>query len=179
LKPHSPNRRLRCSLACIFGALLFVCAGNADGDSSKEEYKLPPPSFRPGAAVSVQVQLVSPPGWHLNPMLPIVLKFDKEFLKDAPISVTQESWQFNIKDYQDSYTAQIPIRVGAKIEDGEYSVPLQLDCSICDKVAGACTFSSEDFSFPLLVKASADKGDRDQAQAKGVISLTLQIPAPE
>lgn len=167
----------------LAAALLF-CLGLAApslADESAEDPRvsLPRPSFRPGAAVSLQISLVSPPGWQINYLVPVLISFDKEQLRKLPIILGKEHWEFELSEYQRTYVAAIPGQVGLKAPDGEYSIPFKVECSICDEAAGACTFSEAEGSALLRVRATAPKSEKNQALAKGIVELSVNLPAPQ
>ena len=138
-----------------------------------------PPSFQPGAAVELAITLKAPRDWNLNYMVPIRFEFDEEYLKHAPVSVKQRTWDFEIKSYLPSATFVIPVTLDKDLADGELAVPLPIACSVCESSGESCTFCMETMTINIVVQATAAEGDgKDRAQAKGTLQVDHRLSLP-
>lgn len=167
----------------ILGLLLVLAAvpglagvaTPADEGAEDPRLKLPEPSFRQGASVAWEIELLPPPGWHINSLLPIVVSFDREALKGLPVALSQERFEFELPDYAERYVALVPFTVAAKAAEGEFSLPAQVDCGICTLDNSACTFAEAQPSVVLRVRHAAPKSEKNQAQAKGILRSAVQL----
>lgn len=171
----------RAALLLLLGLLpgLAGVAVPADEGSDDQRQSLPEPSFRPGASLAWELELKAPSGWHINYLLPVAVSFDREQLKGLPVSLAQERFEFELKDYAESYKALIPLQVSPKAADGEYKLPAQVDCGICTEDNSACTFGGAEASVLLRVRQSAPKSEKNQAQPKGILRSSAGVVQSE
>jgi hypothetical protein len=152
-------------------------AGEAELMAQAQEQPQPP-SFAPGAKVTLALTVLPPDQWQLNHLVPLRLQFDEEYLKDAPFTVKQPVWDFTLKSYMPRYTAEIPIQLNADLADGELIVPLEILGSICESSGEACTFCRENGKFKLLVLSQAPPETENQALKDGTASDTHRLSLP-
>jgi len=178
-------RLIQVLTAVLTGMLLTLAVAQAQDDveaaepAKQEEKAPPPPSFKPGAQVNLALTLKAPRGWNLNYMVPLRFEFDKEYLKDAPIKVKQQTWDFNIESYLPEATFVIPVTLKKGLKDGDLSIPLPIICSICESSGEMCTFCMENMTIKLVVKAEPAEGDgKHQAQDKGTLESTHRLSLP-
>ncbi|MEZ5337494.1 MAG: hypothetical protein R3F46_04445 [bacterium] len=144
---------------------------------AKEEKK--PLSFKPGASVELVLKVDAPKGWAHNPMMPLKLSFDPEYLKTAPFSVAQNSFEVKFEGHPSSAELKIPIKLKSKLADGELKIPATIDAFICTVDESMCIMASEDASLRVLVQSSAAKGEKDAALEKGSLMLSHRLAPPE
>lgn len=161
------------ALAVITG--LAAVARPADEGAEDPRLKLPEPSFRPGASVAWEMELVPPPGWHINYLVPIVVSFDREALKGVPVALSQERFEFGLPDYAERYVALLLFNVAPKAADGEYELPARVECGICTEDNSACTFAEAKATLVLRVRQAAPKSEKNQAQAKGILRSSVPL----
>ena len=157
---------------------VFPVAFAAEGEGKDEEQKQVPPSFKPGAQVTLAVTVQAPERWLLNYLVPLRLQFDEEYLEKAPFTVEQAVWDFSFDKYIESYTAKVPLLLSPELPDGVLVVPLVVMCSICDEGGESCTFSNEDLAVPLVVRAEAGADEKNQALNKGELPFAHLLGAP-
>lgn len=137
-----------------------------------------PPSFAPGAEVTLALTIVPPEQWQLNYLVPLRLQFDEEYLKDAPFSVDHAVWDFKLKSYLPRYTAEIPIMLSDDLEDGPLLIPLEVLGSICENSGESCTFSRDNFSVKLTVLSKAPPDTKNQALSEGTAEASHRLSLP-
>lgn len=147
----------------------------AQTDGEEEQQ---PPSFRPGAEVTLAITLRSPKYWQLNHLTPLRLQFDEKYLKDAPLAVKQPVWDFELDSYLEQYTAEIPIRLGRNVPDGTLEIPLEILASICESSGESCTFCNENISVDVVVMRIAPPDTENQALSEGAAESTHRLSAP-
>ncbi|MCB1218739.1 hypothetical protein KDL44_15245 [bacterium] len=160
----------------IIAACLSLLALSALAHA-KEEKK--PVSFKPGASVELVLKVDTPKGWAHNPMMPLKLSFDPEYLKTAPFSVAQNSFEVKFEGHPSSAELKIPIKLKSKLADGELKIPATIDAFICTVDESMCIMASEDASLHVLVQSSAAKGEKDAALEKGSLMLSHRLAPPE
>lgn len=147
-------------------------AAQTDGEDEQ------PPSFRPGAEVTLAITLKAPKYWQLNYLTPLRLQFDEKYLKDAPLAVKQAVWDFELDSYLEQYTAEIPIRLGRGVPDGNLEIPLEILASICESSGESCTFCNENISVDVAVMRIAPPDTENQALSEGEVAHTCRLSAP-
>jgi hypothetical protein len=152
-------------------------SGDAGATARAEEQPLPP-SFAPGAKVTLALTILPPDQWQLNYLVPLRLQFDDEYLKDAPFTVKQPVWDFTLKSYMPRYTAEIPIQLNADLADGELVIPLEFMGSICESSGESCTFCRENVKFQLTVLSEAPPDTDNQALNEGIAADTHRLSLP-
>lgn len=145
----------------------------ADGEEEQQ-----PPSFRPGAEVTLAVTLKAPKYWQLNYLTPLRLQFDEKWLKDAPLAVKQPVWDFELDSYLEQYTAEIPVRLGRSVPDGTLEIPLEVLASICESSGESCTFCNENISVDVVVMRIAPPDSENQALGEGEVARAYRLSAP-
>ena len=134
--------------------------------------------FRPGAVVTLELTLKSPEDWKLNHMVPIRFTFDKDQLKRKSFSAAREFYDFKLQAYVKQHTVSIPITLSKKAADGTLSIPLDIQCSICDDPGTQCTFANERMIVNLDVRAKAPAGSSADPLAKGKVTAGYRLSAP-
>jgi len=162
-------------LSIVSGLTIALLAGSP---AAKEPEKELPPSFKPGANVTLAVTIEAPKQWAINPYQDIKLVFDEENLKNAPFSVEGTEWVHPAKKfdpehpeikYEDFCVIEIPIKLASNITEGTLAVPITLHGGICDPVSEYCKGGIvEEVSVRVLVKAKAPDGTKNQALSQGV-----------
>jgi len=147
----------------------------AQADDEQEQQ---PPSFRPGAEVTLAITLRAPKYWQLNYLTPLRLQFDEKFLKDAPLAVKQPVWDFELESYLEQYTAEIPIRLGRSVPDGTLTIPLEVLASICESSGESCTFCNEHIVVDIMVLREAPPDTENQALGEGAAESAHRLSAP-
>lgn len=177
---------IRLALITMTGLLLLVAlpalardaaaaeAKPASGDQEKQ----PAPSFAPGAAVTLALEIKAPQNWQLNHLVPLRLEFDEEYLKEAPFTVKQAVWDFTLKSYLERYTAEIPIKLDTGLVDGPMVIPLKLMGSICESSGEMCTFCTENVSVKLEVLNVAPPDTENQALSTGIAENSHRLSLP-
>ncbi|MCB1220590.1 MAG: hypothetical protein H7A35_03010 [Planctomycetales bacterium] len=160
----------------IIAACLSLLALSALAHA-KEQPK--PASFKPGASVELVVKVNAPKGWAHNPMMPLKLSFDPEYLKTAPFTVAQNSFEVKFEGHPTSAEVKVPIKLKGSLNDGELSIPAKLDAFICTVDESMCIMASEETSLHVRVQGKAGKGEKDQALDKGSLSLSHVLTPPE
>jgi len=140
--------------------------------------KQTPPSFAPGAEVTLKITLQAPDQWVLNYMVPIRLQFDEKQLKDAPYKVSKTTWDFTIEHYVPRQTFELPITLAKGVADGTLDVPVGVLCSICAGAGDECTFVMETAVVHVKVQAKAEPGAKDQALSKGAATCLHHLSLP-
>ncbi|MBN2082071.1 hypothetical protein JW859_07670 [bacterium] len=170
----------RALLICLAGWLVILVTAAADPDIAKSETEetLPPPSFAPGANVTLALNLKAPSQWHLNYLVPIRVQFDEEYLKEAPFTVKKTVWDFTIESYLPRHTIEIPVYLKLGTDDGTLKVPFKLQCSICEMSGESCTFCMENVSFPVEVLSTAPADSQNQALAEGTADYDYRLSLP-
>lgn len=146
---------------------------------AQKEEKKQPASFRPGASVELVLKVDAPKGWAHNPMVPLKLKFDEEYLKGAPFTVKQSSFEVKLEGHPSSAELTIPIKLSGKLPDGELKIPATLEAFICTEDESMCIMASEEASLRVMVRSKAGKGEEGQALEKGSLRLSHRIAPPE
>jgi len=141
--------------------------------------KQAPPSFKPGAKVEVLLSIDCPKGWAHNPNVPLTLKFDEEYLKTAPISVSQPSFSAKFEGHPHSVQLKVPLTLSGKLANGELKIPAQVDAFICLDDESICVVASEAVTIRIMVQDKAAKGEKNQAQGKGSLALSHLLEMPE
>jgi hypothetical protein len=134
------------------------------------------PSFKPGAKITLVLEVKAPPKWHLNSLVPLRVEFDKEALKKLPLKLEKDSWDFTVVKDPPSQSFELPIALTSKAKNGTLSIPAKLLCGYCNDEG--CTFANEEVKVSLVVKDKAEKGSKNQAQGKGQIKKTVSLPLP-
>lgn len=137
-----------------------------------------PPSFAPGAAVTLALTILPPEQWQLNYLVPLRLQFDEEYLEDAPFSVEQAVWDFSFKSYMPRYTAEIPIQLDPSLADGPLAISLEVFGSICEASGESCTLAKENLTVELMILSEAPPDTENQALSKGTAEDTLRLSLP-
>jgi hypothetical protein len=170
---------IRLLLLVGWGIFSTLALSAADGQQGRDREQKPvPPSFKPGAEVTLAITLQAPEHWHLNYLVPLRLQFDEEYLEEAPFSVEKPVWDFSFDDYVESYTARLPLVLGADLPEGVLTIPLRAMCSICDESGESCTFSQQDAAVPLIVRIEAPAEQKNQALLSGELPYALKLEAP-
>ena len=143
-------------LAALLLALMLGL-GLSTARAAEKKDKLPP-SFKPGADVTLYITLNSPADWHLNDKVPIVFNFDEEELKKLPFSVEKTKWEFSIDKSTERFTALIPVKLSKKAPEGTVNIPLSVECSICTDETGSCAFAKR--------RLQGQAARRDQAKRR-------------
>ena len=146
---------------------------------AEKDAKQAVPSFKPGAKVEVVLSINCPKGWAHNPNVPLKLKFDEEYLKTAPFSVGQPVFSTKIEGHPHSAEIKVPITLSGKLPDGELKIPAQVDAFICLDDESMCVVASEAVSMRIRVQDKAAKGEKNQAQGKGSLTLSHLLEMPE
>lgn len=172
----------------IAGGLAALAGAHAADQSAATEVQLAaekapakpptPPSFAPGAEVTMKITLEAPDQWNLNYMVPIRLQFDEKQLKGAPYKVSKSTWDFTIKHYSPKETFELPITLAKSAPEGKLEVPVAVLCSICADTGEECTFAMETAVVDIKVQAKADPGAKDQALARGAVSCVHHLSLP-
>lgn len=138
-----------------------------------------PPSFQPGARVVLALKLQAPQDWGLNYLVPIRLQFDKEYLKTAPFKVDQAIWDTTIESYLPEYIIEIPVVLDTRLADQALTIPIDVQCSICESTGEQCTFCMETLTVKLQVKRAPAEGDgANQALAQGTLEYSYRLSLP-
>lgn len=159
----------------LIAAIVVPVLGSSTAFAKKEAA---PPSFKPGAEVTLAITIKAPRQWKLNHLMPLTLSFDEEYLKDAPFSVKESSYTIKLDHYLPRLTVAIPVELNGNLEDGRLRIPLSLIFSICNEVTEFCAFSVETVNVPVYVQAKAGAGEKNQALDSGTAehSHLLSIP---
>jgi hypothetical protein len=142
------------------------------------EEKALPPSFAPGATVTLALEIRPPEQWQLNYLVPLRLEFDEEYLKEAPFTVKQAVWDFTLKSYMPRYTAEIPLTLNTDLADGALTIPLKLMGSICESSGEMCTFCIENVTVKLEVLSVAPPDTENQALSTGIAQHSHRLSLP-
>ncbi|MCC7479011.1 hypothetical protein IT575_11215 [bacterium] len=134
------------------------------------------PSFKPGAKVTLVLDVRAPEKWHLNSALPLRVEFDAEDLKKLPVKLDKTTWDFSVVKDPPSQSFEVPVTLTSKAAEGTLSIPAELQCGMC--IEDQCTIVKEDLEFKITVKKSAAGGSKNQAQAKGKLTRTVKLVAP-
>jgi hypothetical protein len=164
----------------FIAALLALClVGSAAGFKSvvAAEDKQPP-SFKPGAEVTLGIVLDSPMDWHLNDQVPVVFSFEEDDLKGAAFVVEKTKWEFKLDKSSERLVAKIPVTLKKQAPEGTVSIPLSVACSICTDDSGSCAFSSEGFNVKVKVEAKPSDKSGNSALAKGTHLAQYRLSAP-
>jgi hypothetical protein len=153
-------------LALALPLALFCAAGAADA-----------PSFKPGAKVTLVLEVKAPPKWHLNSQVPLRVEFDKEKVKNLPVKLDKTTWDFTVVKDPASQSFELPISLTGKAKNGTLEIPAKLLCGYCNDEG--CTFANEELKVSIVVKDKAPKDSKNQAQASGKISKTVTLQVPE
>lgn len=153
-------------------SLLAVSIAAADSQTAPP----PAPSFKPGATVTLVLEVKAPQKWHLNSAIPLRLQFKQDDIKGLPIKLEKETWDFKVKNDPPSQSFELPIKLTSKAVEGTVTIPCKLMCGICED--DQCTITNEDVKIKVVVKKSAPKDSKNQAQASGKLSQTHKLTAP-
>ena len=162
----------------ITAICLSLLAMSVLAHAAKDE-KAKASSFKPGASVKLLLQVNAPKGWAHNPMVPLKLSFDEEYLKTAPFTVGQSSFELSLEGHPTTAELKIPIKLKSPLPDGELKIPATVDAFICTLDESMCIMASEPASMKLTVRSSAAKGEKGQALDKGSLALSHFIAPPE
>jgi len=167
-------------LVCLTGLLALLATAAADPGTAKtdEEETLPPPSFAPGADVTLALCVKAPSQWELNYNVPLRVQFDEEYLKEAPFTVKKTVWDFTFETYLPRHTIEIPIYLKLGIDDGKLKVPFKVQCSICELSGESCTFCMENVNFPVEVLSVAPADSKNQALDEGTADYEYRLSLP-
>ncbi len=153
-------------------------AGQKPGQTAQSKKKATPPSFQPGAEVTLAITIKAPREWVINYMVPFQARFDDEDIKKAEFSVEEATNRFEFEHYLPEITFEIPVTLSSKLKDGKITIPVYVDCSICDEVSGQCTFASEIVMAKVRILSEADPEEKNQAQKAGLSRHTQVLSGP-
>lgn len=158
--------------------MLALCAALLLAAKPAAPQAAPQPAFfRPGAKVILEVTLKSPEDWKLNHLVPIRVSFDKDQLKLKAFAVSRDFWDFHLDAYTKQHTLSIPIVLSKSAADGTLSIPLDIECSICDDPGTQCAFANERMTLNLEVRAKAPAAGSEPL-AKGKVSAGYRLSIP-
>ncbi len=134
------------------------------------------PSFKPGAKVTLVLEVKAPEKWHLNSALPLRVEFDKDALKTLPVKMAKTTWDYTVVKDPPSQSFELPIELTGKALEGTLTIPAEMQCGMC--IEDQCTIVKEDIQFKVVVKKTAASGSKNQAQSKGKLSRLVKLVAP-
>ena len=154
-------------LVLLIAIVVQTAAWAAGGAETAAPKKSPPPSFKPGAEVTLALTFMAPENYAFNEMLPLSVKFDPEKLKKAAFVVEKENWDFELKPHVGRTTVYVPIKLKDSAPEGSLAIPLQASCIVCTMDGEQCLPVSEGFTVRVTVRAKAPAGEENQALSKG------------
>ena len=153
-------------------------AGPAEPPATKQEEQAPP-SFASGADVTLAITVVAPEHWLLNELTPLRIQFDEAMLEEAPFTLEQAIWDFELEQYLPEFTAEIPLKLAGNLPDGPLAIPVQVLVLICDEKGVMCTLSDEEIKLSIEVLGLAPPDASNQALGKGTNPVRHKLAPPE
>ena len=159
-------------IAIVLTALgaLALMAGAALADNVGPQppaKKKAPPSFKPGAEVTLALTFMAPEDFAFNEMLPLTVAFDPELLKKASFTVEQDTWEFELKPHVGRTTVAVPIKLKGSVAEGSLAIPVEASCIVCTLDGEQCLPVRESFTVRVEVRSTAPAGEENQALSKG------------
>jgi len=133
-------------------------------------------TYLPGAIVTLAVQVEAPAQWALNPDVPLRIKIDPTAIKQHDLKVDKATIDFKVSGHDDTFTAQVPVKISAKQAAGELSIPLGLECGICTTDQSRCTFCDQSVSVSLKIAGKGAPGGPAAAKKGRYVSHCALIP---
>jgi hypothetical protein len=148
--------------ALLISALALLAALTSLGATSQDSHD----TYMPGAIVTLAVEVEAPEEWKLNPAVPLRLQFDQQAISKLNLKIDKASWDFKVAGHDETYTAQVPVKISPKQAAGAIEIPVKLACSICTTDQSSCTFVDQELSFKLNVQGKGQTAPGGTAPAK-------------
>ncbi len=152
------------------GALALTAGGALADNVGPQQAKKAPPSFKPGAQVTLAMTFSAPEDYAFNEMLPLTLQFDPEQLKKAGFTVEKDTWEFALKPHVGRITVSLPIKLKDSAAEGSLAIPLEASCIVCTLDGEQCLPLRESLTVRVAVRKSAPAGEENQAQSSGALA---------
>ena len=111
-------------------------------------------------------------------MLPLTVSFTGEKLKDAPYSVDEASYEFELKGKMARATVAIPVTLKDTASEGSLRIPVEIDCIICTADGESCLPVRESVTVTIPVRSDAPAGEKNQALTSGELPVRYTLSAP-
>jgi hypothetical protein len=158
--------------AILISALALLATVLSLGATSQDSYD----TYMPGAIVTLAVQVEAPAEWALNPDVPLRIKIDEAAIKQHGLKVDKPVTDFKMPGHDETFVAQIPVKISAKQAAGNLSIPLGVECGICTLDQSRCTFVDQDVSVSLKIVGKGGPAGTAPAKKGRYVSHCALIP---
>jgi hypothetical protein len=133
-------------------------------------------TYLPGAIVTLAVQVEAPAEWALNPDVPLRIKIDPKVIQQHDLKVDKPTIDFKMSKHDETYVAQVPVKISAKQAAGELSIPLGVECGICTTDQSRCTFVDQYVSVKLNIVGKGGPSSVAPAKKGRFVSHCALLP---
>ena len=158
--------------ALLISALALLATVFSLGATSQDSYD----TYMPGAIVTLAVQVEAPAEWALNPDVPLRIKIDPAAIKQHNLKVDKPVIDFKMPGHDETFVAQVPVKISAKQAAGDLSIPLGVECGICTMDQSRCTFCDQNVSVSLKIVSKGGPADVAPAKKGRYLSHCALLP---